>query len=928
MTLEPQRELLINEMRSAYLQKVDSDQTKRMIRPFTGCFINDKIDLNIHNFVKQQRSDDWKELMSNVESPPIPVNVLDDEELFKKLNNTGDLGNDIIQENDEDMLIKVPTSNTINTVVVKPDSDLSIVTGTAKKQDQSFKSTALQPIKEDNHRHDLLKNLPKSTLPQFTKLFRSSGSSGSLSKAKKSSSNRKKARSQGFDDFDDFDEDDDESDVTDMDDTMDTIDDEDEDGNDDTEGDNGNENDDDNDDDSDDDNDNDDEMTNDNDNDNDTTNDITNDDTMNKLKVTSNTIKSRKNTINESGILIDENYSDENSESQSKFNDTTKYLYPNNSISSMDDDEILLADSDFTDDENLLNDSDLITPVKSTGAPRGQRKSVDFRRTKKRSESLNFEKINSLQNYGKLLRYSKSNSNLQNLSVKQDAPSELKFNKVDIDVSKKAHNKSSLTEIINKSLKQSNKHPLDYFSILSGDKLLNKSDILHLKVYLSNDEILNVKIRKNISVFEAIGYILYTIMNSDLKFKQKLSESEVLQNPNKWCIKLVDEDGEPYEGSFGLLDRTKQINSYGEDEVFLSEVSNDDYLNNEKITPLVTDSIEDDSTTKKKLRQTDYYKTILPKKIDNKIKDSKTVTIKVFNYPFKFDDDFIKLDFQLISKLNEILVKSCKLKDLDPNDYVLKVVGEDYVLDLNDSISSLDGSYQLELLTKRKSRELNLKKKKVLNTDISLATINSGLTPHELTKTAINADLQDSQQQQQQQNQAQIQRRHSFSSHKPLASSFTKHGLSSSFKTRNNSKQSLMSSSFNKLSKFKSQTSADTSLLPNIISSEYQKYTVWRRLPMSFINRHERTFAIDGEYVYIIPNDDKNWYDNSYKTTTFHVSQIISCKVSKSVPQNFKIVVQKANGPKRYDFEAMSPQQSKEIINKLQLLMQAYKMNN
>jgi len=61
---------------------------------------------------------------------------------------------------------------------------------------------------------------------------------------------------------------------------------------------------------------------------------------------------------------------------------------------------------------------------------------------------------------------------------------------------------------------------------------------------------------------------------------------------------------------------------------------------------------------------------------------------------------------------------------------------------------------------------------------------------------------------------------------------------------------------------------------------------------MSFMSRHERILAIDGEYVHIMPSDQKTIFE-SPKTTSIHISAIIGCKVYKKAPANFKIAVMK-----------------------------------
>jgi hypothetical protein len=75
-----------------------------------------------------------------------------------------------------------------------------------------------------------------------------------------------------------------------------------------------------------------------------------------------------------------------------------------------------------------------------------------------------------------------------------------------------------------------------------------------------------------------------------------------------------------------------------------------------------------------------------------------------------------------------------------------------------------------------------------------------------------------------------------------------------------------------------------------ILGTNYLKFTVWRKQPMSFIGRHERTLAIDGEYVHIMPSEaGKTIFESSIKTTSIHTSTIIGCKFSKKTPNHFKV---------------------------------------
>lgn len=110
-------------------------------------------------------------------------------------------------------------------------------------------------------------------------------------------------------------------------------------------------------------------------------------------------------------------------------------------------------------------------------------------------------------------------------------------------------------------------------------------------------------------------------------------------------------------------------------------------------------------------------------------------------------------------------------------------------------------------------------------------------------------------------------------------------------------------------------------------SKDYLKYTVWRKASMSFMSRHERILAIDGEYVHVMPSDQKTLVENSSKTTSIHISTIIGCKTYRKLPSSFKIVVlrpQRESKLKRYDFEAINEEQAMELVGELRKAMDIF----
>jgi hypothetical protein len=72
-------------------------------------------------------------------------------------------------------------------------------------------------------------------------------------------------------------------------------------------------------------------------------------------------------------------------------------------------------------------------------------------------------------------------------------------------------------------------------------------------------------------------------------------------------------------------------------------------------------------------------------------------------------------------------------------------------------------------------------------------------------------------------------------------------------------------------------------------NSSYKKYTVYRKQPMRFVGMNERLFAIDGEYIHIMPASGGKKMEGAGKTTTVHFSNVVGCKVSRKHPTNFKV---------------------------------------
>lgn len=110
-------------------------------------------------------------------------------------------------------------------------------------------------------------------------------------------------------------------------------------------------------------------------------------------------------------------------------------------------------------------------------------------------------------------------------------------------------------------------------------------------------------------------------------------------------------------------------------------------------------------------------------------------------------------------------------------------------------------------------------------------------------------------------------------------------------------------------------------------TTAYKRFTVYRKTPM--LARQERTFAIDGVYIHIMPaaNKAKNVFDSG-KTVSFHVKSVVVCQQSQKSASLFKIVVQRDSRNKRYDFEADTPKLAGEIVHAVRSLKSNLERSN
>lgn len=498
---------------------------------------------------------------------------------------------------------------------------------------------------------------------------------------------------------------------------------------------------------------------------------------------------------------------------------------------------------------------------------------------------------------------------------------------------------------------------LEYFSFVSGNKV-PRGEASTINVYIQSSEKykrepFKANIRNSATIFEAIGYILY-LFSTQFKpddFESDGLNEEELKNPNNFCLKIVDEDGEPFEDDFGKLDRGKTIQSLSDNEVVLCKVSVEDQKLNEKGTPLpydlhgeIRENVRLNDDAKSGLNQLSYYKPILGNESRKKNDNSKTIVVKVYLFPCmnkKFN--YTSVEVSVTSSLNDILVRYCKMKKLDPNEYLLKTPDKKIALNLNDTVLRLDGQHEVEVVSKREARELHLEKSNpdlrkpnlptIQSTDLTPLTLDRGsayLAPSAPTKAAItpveNKPVG---------KYKKLGAKHKLMLSTQLSGSSNTSGntVNAFFKGKNSSKASLHGSYYapdhsTPLSDT-TNTGSSSNNYQDLLSGAYHKYKVWRRQQMSLMNKHERALALDGDYIYIVPPEKHlHWHEN-VKTKSIHISQVYFVGKSKRVPEYFKLFIRRGQQDlKRYYFEAVSSQECTEIVSRIQNSLSAYKMNH
>ena len=541
----------------------------------------------------------------------------------------------------------------------------------------------------------------------------------------------------------------------------------------------------------------------------------------------------------------------------------------------------------------------------------------------------------------------------------------LEFKKVEIPASKSSAGVGSkLTELIHKK-----DISLEYYKYV-GEKQSESDKLIDATVYIPDLGIgvtdpCHFKINTSVQVVEAIGYALYMIYldrgTSDNDARKEFQKK--LSNANYWKMYLADEDGEA-EDDFGMLDRTRNIDSYGADEFVIVQCDDREFKSNEKITPSPLEqdksstgqpslaggsnaasgenmnSAMDDSLKRFDLDGSEatlpseltpmsdglnYHGTLANGTLVNNAivgkmsRRQKASTVRVQNDKrlvfdnLNSDDDDDNDDYD-----DDDYRKSAGMDRYDQNKF------RKY---LNAKV--IDGAGHKD---RERDKESKLNKFKTKSKTIQSILHNTAdhyqLTQQELFRSGLSGSLA---------------RGGGFSRSSDnegtrlgglgLGKSIGKGKYHGSSDPRRDS--GVFSAVNGTNGGYVSEGQARNNLL-NAGDGDgeddankalmYHRWTVWRRQQMSFKNKLPKTLTVDGYQIYLLPFNEfeGSWYES--KTYNFDISQILKVKQNPKVPNNFKVIIKKnADGiVKKYYLEAQNAKECRDIVNTIRALAKTY----
>lgn len=525
---------------------------------------------------------------------------------------------------------------------------------------------------------------------------------------------------------------------------------------------------------------------------------------------------------------------------------------------------------------------------------------------------------------------------------------------------------SNLSVLIKSRFKSANVNPLSYFAFAKERAEGVKHARIDVFVPPKMQPVLKaMEISSNVTIFDCIGYILLSICSLP-EFEEK--KDVAFMDPNNWRMELIDEDGELYDSTFGVLDRTRLLSSYNCPTCLaLCKVTNlVEISSNVKQTPLPLEFRQSLDTFEKRITSPKMPESEAFSSVSTEM-HSNSIEVKVGNIPHTSSTNYVSFFVSSTMKVGDLLHLICSQYQVDSHRYMLAEVelptGKDQETLLKEDLVNnepswkhpLDNSRTLSALDSNTFRLVpNIAQKVRPLTDVK-ANLNSfleaSITPSScaLTPSAITPPVK--------QLEGKFQE---------LAVSSKEDSPDSDLKVKEKPKTpSLKIASNSSLGELIHGKSPQLAASFNPI---YLKWKVYRK-KSPILNRIEKSLIIDGDYIHLAPTDDTNWKKNPYenpfvsnqnshhhhhhylhhynyskyyndtmmKTSSFHITQIVKLKQYKQTknPTHFKIVIQKESDQggketivkKKYDLEAETVEKCDEIIENIKWALQVHKMS-
>ncbi|KAI5954644.1 AVO1 [Candida jiufengensis] len=635
-----------------------------------------------------------------------------------------------------------------------------------------------------------------------------------------------------------------------------------------------------------------------------------------------------------------------------------------------DFDEEYSNDSEFTDlDNDTILDSSLQSNSYTSELGKVIDKDVNVlsdyesrdMRKKKRSDTISNHTIpenfdpHFLDNQDFVKYRLMNHESFGNLTMSEQ-PS-LIFNKVEPKL--QSPPKSNLSTIIHSKYKSTNVNPLNYYLFVDGLTSDNSSRVSLLNIFLppkTTPTLENISVTNTVTVVDCIGFILLNLMK--LPEFSKSNDYSYL-NPNYWRLELVDEDGENY-GSFGILDRNRILASYNNPkELALCRVNDVKEIDSyEKKSPLPIEFKQNLSAYERKKNSINHIQALegIPQ-IE--------LLIGVYEYDNSGIPDKVNFKVPATYTMGQVLKEFCMQKGLITTKYRFKVVDEKtdksrFVKDVE--ICENLHSKILELVPSEAKFNLVLESEEDKQM-IGATTSATNITPADFTLPYITPN--------QGHLSNKLQKLTVSDNQMPL---ITPEQLRrESVNSTKSIKEAITSNKY-----LEDIISGNNPQLPTNINSIYFKWNILKSnskmKKMKIKTFTEKMFIIDGDYIHITPLDDvlsKNIGNDSSiaahqshfqhhnlnhhinktantKTYSFHITQILKSKQYSKTPNHFRIIVQKQQSDqinndvnnnneqlklkdlqlKKFYLVAESEAECSEIINKLQWVLQVYKLSS